>query len=270
MIRKVLCIGLRERTDRRTHAATELSRAGINAPIWIDGFGPDAAEVQGAYDAGRVFRYPPCFRCGQDQCSCENKRLIAPQVGTWLSHAKAWRQVDPAGLTLICEDDIKFTARFHEGLNWLGSQQDLRRALEARGPVLVRLGRALTDDHRGAQPFRLIRKTTMSNPCYALNAAMAQLLLESSEPITTTVDIFTHRIMAEYADHFTLEPPIAYELSWSTGELRSDIRPKQVYIDRLERQLGALDPSSSAYEAIRKAIDDERARFRTFEASQKA
>lgn len=73
----------------------------------------------------------------------------------------------------------------------------------------------------------------MSNPCYALNFQVAQLLLNSSEEISTTVDIFTHRKMVEHADHFALEPAIAYERSWSTGELRSDVRPKQVYIYRL-------------------------------------
>ncbi len=72
--------------------------------------------------------------------------------------------------------------------------------------------------------------------------------------------------MAPRASHFTLEPPLAFELSWSTGELRSDIRPKQVFIDRLEARLEDLVEGSPEYEAVRQAIVEERRRFTAFEA----
>lgn len=264
MIEKVLCIGLPQRPDRRAHARRELARVGLDPVIWIDAFGPGSPQLQAAWDTGRVAEYPPCFRCGRDSCSCENKRLIEPQVGAWLSHCAAWDHVQGAGLTLICEDDVKFTDRFAQGLVWLSSDTVLRAALQAQRPVLIRLGRALTESHRSKLAFKLTAEQTMANPCYAVNLAMARLLLASSERIHTTVDIYTHRQIAPQGEAFTLEPPIAYELSWSTGELRSDILPKQVYIDTLKQQLADLDPASESYAQVLAEIRTEEERFRHF------
>jgi GR25 family glycosyltransferase involved in LPS biosynthesis len=262
---EVFCISLPGRSDRREHAVGEFGRLGL-AFRWIDAFDSQSEAVRRAFRAGRVASFPPCFRCGADRCACENRRLMPEQVGTWLSHEQAWRRVAAEGLTLVCEDDVKFTERAAEGLAWLATQAPLASALRRGEALLVRLGRALGPNHASEAAFVLNRRPTMSNPCYALNRPMANLLLERSDRIGTTVDIYTHRDVATGASHFTLEPPLAYELSWSTGELRSDIRPKQVYIDRLEARLETLQEGTPEHETVRKAIADERERFRAFHA----
>lgn len=191
---------------------------------------------------------------------------MAEQVGCWLSHRKAWEMVFGTGLTLICEDDVKFTDRWSEGLEFLRGDERLRSALVANEPVLLRLGRALGDAHHSQQAFRLATHPVMANPCYAINPAMACELLRSSDHVTTTVDVYTHRIVGATVSGFTSEPPLAYELSWSTGEIRSDIRPKQIYIDQLRAKLSALDPGDSRYEPIINEIRLEEARFERFRA----
>jgi glycosyltransferase involved in cell wall biosynthesis len=186
------------------------------------------------------------------------------QVATWLTHESAWRNVAATGLTLICEDDIKFTDRVGEAISYIGQEARVGKHLERSEPVLLRLGRALGPRHESLDPFRFTAEVAMSNPCYALNEPMARMLLDRSGHIHTTVDIFVHQQVGTMGHHATLDPPLAYELSWSTGELRSDIRPKQVYIDRLEKRLQNVPEGTPEHEALRRAIAAEVARFEAF------
>lgn len=266
MFQKVLCISLPARTDRRDHAVEELGRQGLTPFRWIDAFDSESEAVNRAFLEGRVASFPPCFRCGAERCMCENRRLMPEQVGTWLSHEEAWRSAADGGLTLICEDDVKFTERATEGISWLAAQAELTSALDQQEPVLLRLGRALGPAHASRSRFTLTGQPTMSNPCYALNRPMADLLLVNAAKICTTVDIYTHSEVAPRTLHFTLEPPLASDLSWSTGELRSDIRPKQVYIDRLEAMLKEMTEGTPEFESVRQAIAEEKDRFEAFYA----
>lgn len=266
MFSRILCISLADRADRRAHAVAEFGRQGLKPFDWVHAYDRASEAVLGAYAENRVAPFPPCFRCGADRCGCENRRLMPEQVGTWLSHEEAWRRTAEDGLTLVCEDDVKFTHRAGEGFTWLAAQESLACALERNEPVMLRLGRALGTNHESPEDFSLTAKPTMSNPCYALNRAMADLLLAGSHHISTTVDIYAHRDVAPRASHFTMEPPLASELSWSTGELRSDIRPKQLFIDRLEARLEDLVEGTPEFEAVQREIAEERRRFEAFEA----
>ena len=116
MFSKVLCISLASRTDRRDHAADELGRQGLAPFSWVSAYDGASEAVGRAFSADRVAPFPPCFRCGAERCDCENRRLMPEQVGTWLSHEDAWRSAAEEGLTLICEDDVKFTERAAEGI----------------------------------------------------------------------------------------------------------------------------------------------------------
>lgn len=265
----ILCISLSQRQDRRRHAHDEFDRVGIKHFRWVDACGAQSEEVTRAFRGGLVADYPPCFRCGREACHCENRRLLPEQVGCWLSHQKAWRQVHGAGLTLICEDDVRFTERLWEGVDFALGQYAVAESLQAQVPVLVRFGRALGKEHGSDRGFRLSPEPSMANPCYAINSAMSEVLLSSSGRVTTTVDIYTHRVMGPTVAAYTLEPPVAYELSWSTGELRSDIRPKRIYIDYMKARLSTLEPGDARHEMIIREIERELARFermRTFEA----
>ena len=58
----------------------------------------------------------------------------------------------------------------------------------------------------------------------------------SLDKIRTTSDLFTHQHVSAKAKNYTLFPPIAYELSWSNGEFKSQIHPKRRYIEHLRTQ----------------------------------
>ncbi len=266
MFSKVLCISLANQAERRAHAVDELGRNGLAPFGWVDAFDKDSEAVKRAFSEGRVATFPPCFRCGGERCDCENRRLMPEQVGAWLSHEEAWRRVAEDGLTLICEDDVKFTERVAQGMAFLAADAQLAVALERDEPVLLRLGRALGPEHESPADFLLAGHPAMSNPCYALNRTAANLLLAHSARISTTVDLFTHCEVAPLASQLTIEPPLAYELSWSTGELRSSIRPKQVYLDRQRALLAQLEPTDPRYPTVLEAIEAEEARFEAFEA----
>jgi GR25 family glycosyltransferase involved in LPS biosynthesis len=260
---RVLCVGLVDRTDRRAHARSEFARVGIGGYRFVDGCAADSDEVRSAFESGRVAACPPCFRCGKQACECENRRLMPEQVGCWLAHERAWRDVAEQGMTLVCEDDVLFTPRVGEAFAFLAQHAQLARLIET-GPVLLRLGRALTEDHQAGREFRLTDTIAMSNPCYALNRTMADLLLGASDRIFTTVDIFIHRDMAPKAASLTLDPPLASDLSWSTGQFRSDILPKRLYIERLTRRLQSLDRSDPEAKELERLLDLEEARFEAF------
>eukprot|EP00439_Symbiodinium_sp_Y106_P037294 s788_g4.t1 len=71
----------------------------------------------------------------------------------------------------------------------------------------------------------------MSNHCSLLNRAMAQeLLLGSSEHISATSDVYTHEVVAVNFNHFTMFPPISYDLSFAL-KVPSLIRPKGTHQD---------------------------------------
>ncbi len=241
-LRGVYCVSLPDAAERRDNAAGELRRFGVESWEWHEGVPADAPEVLEAYLTGQVHFSPPCFRCGRESCGCENNFLTFPQVAVCLAYRSLWRRlVDVAeqdgDLFLLCEDDIAFTDRAREGAAFLAEllrQGDFHLDL----PLLVRLGWAQGKEHDSAAPFVLeADRVKMSNPCYLLNAAMAKRLLEGHRQITHTVDVYTHREMNRQGGQYTLQPPIAYEHSWSTGRFESAIFPRKVREAYLRRGL---------------------------------
>lgn len=239
-LRGVYCVSLPDAAERRDNAAGELRRFGVESWEWHEGVPADAPEVLEAYLTGQVHFSPPCFRCGRESCGCENNFLTFPQVAVCLAYRSLWRRlVDVAeqdgDLFLLCEDDIAFTDRAREGAAFLAEllrQGDFHLDL----PLLVRLGWAQGKEHDSAAPFVLeADRVKMSNPCYLLNAAMAKRLLEGHRQITHTVDVYTHREMNRQGGQYTLQPPIAYEHSWSTGRFESAIFPRKVREEYLRR-----------------------------------
>ena len=108
--------------------------------------------------------------------------------------------------------------------------------LGQKEPLLLRLGWAAGLDHRttGRVEFKA-NQIKMSDPCHALNRAMAAKLLESFERVDTTVDIFIHQQVGSKVANFTLFPPLAAELSWSLGAVESLIHPKPIRVAYLKQ-----------------------------------
>lgn len=268
----ILCISLKRNAKRREHIQNEFDRVGIYAYQFIDAYDKTSKKVEEVYRSDFVAKFPPCFRCGQDVCNCENKSLIRPQIGNWLSHISAWRSIDShnANLSLICEDDVKFTDGIYDSLQLIAESQEINTCLDSAKPVLIRLGWALCDDHRNHCIPVLSKKIRMANPCYAINGAMANRLLDSLEEINTTSDIYVHRIIGPDTNHFTVIPPPAYELSWSTGELLSEIRPKRSHVDHLRGLLAKIEKDDPEYQAIATMCEKELNRLDQFAEFNKA
>jgi hypothetical protein len=136
--------------------------------------------------------------------------------------------------------------------------------LETAEPVLVRFGWALSDEHALCSAPILTQDIKMANPCYAINSVMAKYLLESLEEISTTSDVYLHRIIGSTVNHYTVMPPPVYELSWSTGEMISEIRPKEKRVEYLLSKLKNLDRQDSDYQATKASYENELARLKQF------
>lgn len=264
---QVLCISLERCVERRTHTQREFNRIGIPHYQFIDAYDKSSEEVIQLYESDFVKKYPPCFRCGETECACTNKSLFHPQIGNWLSHMAAWKLAQRTGgnLTLVCEDDVIFRSNTNESVVMLRASGDITSNLKAGQPVLIRLGWALSDDHSETSAPRLTQDIKMANCCYAINPAMAGLLLKSLQKIDTTSDIYLHRIIGTDVHHYTVMPPPVHELSWSTGELLSEIRPKQKHIEQLKQRLNKLEPGGAEYQDVLRKIELEKNRLQEFE-----
>jgi len=266
---EVLCIGRPDNLERRAHIHSEFCRVNLENYQFVDALNPDSEAVLALFASDFVKKYPPCFRCGQNACECENKCLFPAQVANWLSHMKAWQHVaihDSSGLVLLCEDDVKFTDCVDSVIEAVFESTLVGKSLADDRPVLVRLGWAWCADHLNDGPPQLVNEVKMSNPCYAINQPMARSLLNSLTRIETTSDIYVHRVVGTKADHYTAMPPAAYELSWSTGELRSEIRPKKRRIQYLQDQLGQVDPREATYKRLQREIEEEERAIHKFDA----
>jgi hypothetical protein len=237
----LFCLSLPSSLDRRHYMTRQFRRLGIDRYEFFDATDKDDPAVTSLYDSGKVARYPPCFRCGELACGRDdcNNVLIPAQVATFISFSNLWRHILDTGIetALIVEDDVAFldyAPRVADAIIQAGMLDLL--GIRGNSPVLLRLGWAASADHRatgqiGFKP-NLIK---MSNPCHALNRAMVSKLLNSFDRVDYTADRFIHKEIGPTAANFTLFPPLASELSWSVGSVKSLIHPKSVHVDYLRR-----------------------------------
>jgi len=237
----VFCLSLPASQDRRRHIANHFRAVGIERYEFFDATGKDDLAVAALYESGKVAGYPPCFRCGALSCGRDdcNNVLIPAQVATFISFVNLWRHILEAEVetALIVEDDVLF-ADYAPQLSKLIVEHKLLEqvGLRRKEPLLLRLGWAVGPDHRatGRVDFKA-NHIKMSDPCHALNRAMAAKLLESFERVDTTVDIFIHQHVGSKVANFTLFPPLAAELSWSLGAVDSLIHPKPIRAAYLQK-----------------------------------
>jgi len=237
----VFCLSLPSSTDRRQHIERHFHALGIEGYEFFDAVGPDDPEVKALYAKGKVASYPPCFRCGELSCGRDdcNNVLIPAQVATFVSFMNLWRHILEARVetALIVEDDVAFVDYAPRIADMIVEHRLLDQVgIRREEPMLLRLGWAAGPDHRttGRVDFKP-NHIKMSDPCYALNRAMAAKLLESFERVDTTVDIFIHQQVGSKVANFTLFPPLAAELSWSLGAVESLIHPKPIRVAYLKK-----------------------------------
>ncbi|MGH1356772.1 MAG: glycosyltransferase family 25 protein [Thalassovita sp.] len=230
---KIYVVSLTSSDDRRAHIRRHFSEIGIENYSFHDACDGESDEVQALFSEGLVKKYPPCFRCGRLECDrpdCNNT-LIPSQVAVFATYLKLWKVISQTNeRVLICEDDVVFHPWWRDVLQKVSTQIKAGNlSFAASKPSLLRLGWALSAEHTNETPFSINNTLRMSNPCHAITSAYARELLKEFRGVNHTADVFQHRLAEVSKTHaHTVFPPIAYELSWSTGALDSLIHPKNI------------------------------------------
>jgi hypothetical protein len=250
-----------ESRDRRQHIETQFRASGIEHYEFFDAVGPDDAEVKELYASGRVAKYPPCFRCGELSCGSDdcNNVLVPQQVATCVSFLKLWRHILETGIktALVVEDDVIFAKYAPKVARVVLDRGFLEQVgLKEDVPTLLRLGWTAGREHQLAGRIALTRDgVRMANHCFAVNRAMCRKLLDEFDRVETTADEFTHRVVGSTVRNFTLQPPIASDLSFSFGAVASLIHPKKKRIAYLQKfHPERRDEIEAAIEAVRKHV----------------
>ena len=237
----IICISLPSSRDRREHIRQHFEELGIQRYSMFDAIAADDLIVEDYYWQERVKRYPDCFRCHKLECDKDdcNNVLIPSQVATWISHQAVWELIRDQGWknALIVEDDILFNDHAPLVLQQLVATDEFTQDFQSDRPCLLRLGWKLRDDHQYHGTVELSKTfIRMSNPCYAINRAMAIALIDQVKKVDTTVDVYVHRQVAPQYHNYTVIPPFAHEHSASTGVMASLIHPKKQHVDYLVQQ----------------------------------
>lgn len=255
----IYCISLRTSHSRRKHTEKELKKYRLSNYTFIDAVTAESKLVNSLYSNSTVKCYPPCFRCEEKECNCDNNVLISSQVATFCSHMNIWKIIakQKNGLYLITEDDIvlnryyqTYKYLFHWKINNLFSNY-------TKTPFLLRLGWAHNHEHFNTKIRFEHGLIKMSNPMYAINPQMARILLSNFRHIDTTVDIYIHKRISTQYTNYTLLPPLAHELSWSTGDMESLIRPRNKRIEYLKnkKDKSSMEELKKYDEHIDKAVN---------------
>jgi len=254
---RVFCISLPNSINRREHILNHFTEMGIDRYEFFDATDKSDAVVSEYFSNGKVAKYPPCFRCGKLSCGDDkcNNVLIPQQVATFIIYLRLWKKIvdENIGTALIVEDDVQFTD-YADEISSLRGDIFSQAGFLAQNPVWLRLGWALCEEHEQSKTMKLEHGVIrMSNPCHAVTKKLAGLLLSSFRKIDTTVDIYQHNEFEKEASTYTLFPPLAYELSWSTGEMSSLIHPKPIRAEYLRKN----DPDNSeGIQFAEKAVEE--------------
>jgi len=209
---RVYVVSLPISTERRDHISRHLPEAGLHCFEFHDAICAKDEAVQQAFAESNVAVFPPCFRCGKSQCGDDycNNVLIPTQVAVFLSHLSLWQKIAAgSACALVCEDDVVFHPWWREVMAMISRARDQNiLKMEHDEPLCVRLGWAESLEHSQDEPFRLSREVRMSNPCYLLTSAYADMLLTEFNGIDHTADVFAH-LTSKAAINFawTAHPP---------------------------------------------------------------
>jgi Glycosyltransferase family 25 (LPS biosynthesis protein) len=256
---RVFCINLPNSIDRRQYITEYFKELRIDNYEFFKSTDKADSIVSKYYANEKVAKFPPCFRCGKLSCGNDecNNVLIAPQVATFITYLRLWQHIidENIGTALIIEDDIKFTD-YAEDMACLVEDGFAQLGFQAHNPALLRLGWALCDDHKPSNDPGFERNLIkMSNPLHAITNEFARKLISGFQIIDTTVDVYQHKQFEDKACTYTVMPPLAYELSWSTGEMNSLIHPKPIRVQYLkENQPGEDEKITAAEKAVTEHI----------------
>jgi GR25 family glycosyltransferase involved in LPS biosynthesis len=237
MFDQVYCINLARNVERKEHMIKEFKRVGTERYQFIKAVDGDSQEAKAAVKNPKL--------------SYSKKTLGPFKIANWLSHIKTWETIakQPNSFCLICEDDIKFTKKCLAVTNdLLSNAAFIEHGIDMNVPILIRLGWSQhfkKDARYSGTPKFDTQSHKMSNPCYAINDKMAKILLESLDNTKThgngTSDIYAHAIVAKKHSHFTMCPPIAFDLSSGLSgrkKFPTEVRIKNIKNNSKEKVFG--------------------------------
>ena len=237
---RIYVVSMPGQVERRRYVEQHLKEHGVTTFEWHDAIGPQHPSTIDAMESGLVRHYPPCFRCELTECGDDhcNNTLIPEQVATFLTYIELFKKImAPEIRALVLEDDVRFHPAWDRVLQAIVENVESGRLpFRSYKRCLLRLGWALGDDHDQPGPVRFSDTVRMATACFAITSAMARKAVSEFRSIRTTADIYLHKETPGPGQAFTVFPPIASELSWSTGELKSLIRPKHKRVQYLEAQ----------------------------------
>lgn len=241
----------------------EFDKIGIKNYQFIEAVDKTSQLVRKTMKSPLVHKFPPCFRCKKMSCKHKNKKLLPSQVGNWLSYRMVWRDIikNKHNFCLICEDDLFFTDYavkvMMQALTDRGRKQ---KGIVLDSATLIRLGWKKGRQHNfRSGKVRVTRALRWANPCHAINLAMAKKLENNLFKIDTTSDGYIHNKIGMMSNHYTILPPIAYELSFGNNpKFRSEIIPKKKFIKKLRKDLQSTYDPETRRELQKKIAIEER------------
>ncbi len=231
----IYIIHLPQSIEREKHFRDEFKKIGLNVGEYevFTATYRTSDRVKKLMMSAKVKKFPPCFRCGQNRCHCENNILTYSQIANWYSFRSVWHDImqHKYPLCMICEDDVVFHPTFVSSVIKLLSSEHLK--IDLKKPVLFLLNTTNpAHTNHSCSPKLSSSEGSMSNACYALNLPMARLLFTEScknNGINHTSDVFTHsrmpRMHSRLIQRRIILPIPSSQLS-ILGHEKSYVRPK--------------------------------------------
>lgn len=233
---EIIVLTLQKDTHRHANFINEFRKVGINEWTVLYGNEKDDDVIKNLYKQNQIKKYPNCFRCGKEICACENNFLIPQQIACFHSYIRLFKYCvnSYSNTFLFVEDDVKFedyAVRLAEdALNYTNLVKNT--PLFTTAPTLLSLGQNyLHGEETREYNYPFVFDTYYlfpSNVTFAFNKAFAQLALDEFDAFgySHTSDVYIHCYLSQMCNYYSLYPKISHDLSWSTGELKSNIHPK--------------------------------------------
>jgi GR25 family glycosyltransferase involved in LPS biosynthesis len=242
-IDNIYIINLKNNLERKKYIIEYFSKLKLNKYIFFSATNSRDKIVKTYYNQGKIFQYPPCFRCGRESCNCDNNILIPQQIANWISFLRLWQKIaafDAHKNFMICEDDVYFYDYWQNNLDFFFTEF-YPQNINSQEPFLLKLAQSGLPLTSSSQDPCITNKIVMSNVCYILNAKMAKFLLNTFGKIIHTSDVYVHQIIPLIYPNlqiYTLEPLIATDLSFNkdTAKFMSNIHPKGINEKDIKRQ----------------------------------
>jgi hypothetical protein len=158
-------------------------------------------------------------------CNCVNRELQPTQVANILSFKYLIKDVADKkipGLIMICEDDVAFTEKGFDDLQYMLSEESLKaNDLDINKPLLIQAGSFYDPSHHDTGETSYFSKNRfVSNACFVINYRFAESYLKhyvfDGSTKETISDRFIHLRLPEMDKNIqsrSIEPRPAYQTS---------------------------------------------------------